>query len=459
VSAPATTPDESPLQLGPRVVVAGTHSGVGKTTVATGLMAALRRRGRRVGSAKVGPDFIDPGYHHIATGSVGRNLDTFLCGPDAVPGIAGRAAAGNDLLIVEGVMGLFDGLGSSSAASSAEVAVLLGAPVVLVVDGSSMSSSVRALVDGYDRHLVERFGPRLAGVILNRVGSDTHESLLREALEGAAPVMGALRRDDALSWRDRHLGLVPVVERPDEIAASLDRLAAVVGAGIDLDAIERLARTAPARRVDPPPAATAVVSTPVPIAVMSGPAFSFSYPDNLEQLARAGAALVPVDPRTDPALPSGVRGLYACGGFPEVFAEELAANRPLLDDVRARVEAGLAVWAECGGMLWLSRSLDGHQLAGALPVDARLGTRVTVGYRSATVLTDCPIGARGTSLRGHEHHYSWAEPPGEALELAGRSGTTRQGWATRRLLASYLHLHLGGDPAPARRFVATAAGE
>jgi len=446
------------VTLGARLVVAGTHSGVGKTTVATGLMAALRSRGQSVGSAKVGPDFIDPGYHQLATGRVGRNLDSFLCGTEAVPPLAARAATGSDILVVEGVMGLFDGLGASSTASTAEIASLLDAPVVLVVDAASMSSSVRALVGGYHDHLEATFGRPVSGVILNRVGSETHESLLREAMEGSAvPVLGVLHRDAALEWRDRHLGLVPVAEDPAGVSASLDRLAAAVSAGVDLAALEVLARRAPNLLVNPLAPARRISTEAVPIAVMTGPAFGFSYPDNLERLEEAGAELVGIDPASDSALPDGVRGLYACGGFPEVFAAELAANRPLLDDVRTKVDRGLAVWAECGGLLWLSRSLDGHPLCGAVPATATLGKKVTVGYRTATLLSDTPIGPRGTVLRGHEHHYSSTEPTGAALELVGRAGTRRGGWATERLLATYLHLHLGGDPTPAERFVATAA--
>jgi len=446
------------LTLGPRLVVAGTHSGVGKTTIATGLMAAFGRRGLQVGSAKVGPDFIDPGYHRLATGRVGRNLDSFLCGPEAILPLAARAAAGADILVVEGVMGLFDGLGASSTASTAEIASLLDAPVVLVVDAASMSSSVRALVRGYHDHLVATLGRPLSGVILNRVGSETHESLLREAMEGApVPVLGVLRRDAALEWRDRHLGLVPVAEDPAGVSASLDRLAAAVSAGVDLAALEAFARRAPNLLVHPLTPARRIGHQRVPIAVMTGPAFGFSYPDNLERLEEAGSEIVGIDPARDTALPDGVQGLYACGGFPEVFAAELAANRPLLDDVRRKVDQGLAVWAECGGLLWLSRSLDGHGLCGALPVTSTLGKKVTVGYRTATLLRDTPIGPRGTVLRGHEHHYSSTEPPGTALELVGRAGTRLEGWATDRLLATYLHLHLGGDPTPAERFVSTAA--
>jgi len=446
------------MTLGPRVVIAGTHSGVGKTTVATGLMAALRSRGMAVASAKVGPDFIDPGYHQLATGRVGRNLDSFLCGPDAILPIAAKAASGADLLVVEGVMGLFDGVGASITASTAEIASLLDAPVVLVVDASSMSSSVRALVDGYHHHHQRTCGRGIAGVILNRVGSDAHESLLREALESSQPaVLGVLRRDRAFEWRDRHLGLVPVAENPAGVSASLDTLAHAVAAGVDLEALEELARRAPELSTTSLPVARRVPGPPVRVAVMTGPAFGFSYPDNLERLVEAGAELVPVDPFTDGSLPERTQALYACGGFPEVFAAELGANQALLADARARIDGGLPVWAECGGLLWLSQSLDGHRLCGAIPATATLGSRVTVGYRTATVRHSSPIGRAGDVLRGHEHHYSSIEPSGAALELVGRAGTRLEGWASPTLIATYLHLHLGGDPTSAERFMACAA--
>jgi cobyrinic acid a,c-diamide synthase len=425
-------------------------------------MAAWTRRGRTVASCKVGPDFIDPGYHRLATGRTGRNLDSFLCGTDAVPAIAAKAAAGADVLVVEGVMGLFDGLGTTATASTAEAAALLDAPVVLVVDASSMSTSVRALVSGYDRHLEEATGTGLAGVVLNRVGSTTHEELLREALEptGVA-VLGVLRRDPVFGWRDRHLGLVPVVEDPTGIGTALARLTDAIDAGLDLEALDRVARGAPARIVDPLIAGRRVSERAVPIAVLGGPAFSFSYPDNLERLEEAGAEIVPVDPFGDAALPPGIGGLYACGGFPEVFAAELSANHALMADARAKVAAGLPTWAECGGLLWLSRSLDGHELAGVIDAKAVMGSRVVVGYRTGTARCDSPVAARGTALRGHEHHYSSLEPGGTALELVGRAGTRLEGWATSTMLATYLHMHLGGDPGPAARFVAagaTAAG-
>jgi cobyrinic acid a,c-diamide synthase len=442
------------VRLGPRLVIAGTSSGVGKTTVATGLMAALAARGLVVGAAKVGPDFIDPGYHALAVGRPSRNLDAWMCGPDAIPALAGRAAAGAGVLVVEGVMGLFDGSGDPAGpvASTAQVAGLLGAPIVLVVDAAAVGTSVAAMVHGFST-----FDPAVAvaGVVLNRVGSDRHETLLREAIEPlGVPVLGALRRSADYAWRDRHLGLVPVVERPDAVRRSVAALAEAVGRDCDLDAILAVARSAPAMAVDDPPAARS--SGRAVVAVAGGPAFSFTYPDNLEALAQAGAELVAFDPLADERLPEGATGLYAGGGFPEVFAAGLAANRPLLDEVRARVAAGLVTWAECGGLLWLARSLDGHSLAGVLPAEGRMTDRLTLGYRRVRVRAESPLGVAGTELRGHEFHYSALDPPGDALEWSGRAGEGRCGFAGPKLLASYVHVHLGAAPAPAERFVAAA---
>jgi cobyrinic acid a,c-diamide synthase len=440
--------------LGPRLVVGGTHSGVGKTTVATGLLAALRRAGHRPAGAKVGPDFIDPGYHAVACGRPPRNLDAWLCGPGAIPGLAGRAAAGAELLVVEGVMGLFDGAADNTPSSTADVARLLDAPVVLVVDASAMSTSAAAVVHGF-----ATFDPglRVAGVILNRVGSDGHEILLREALAGSGvPVLGALRTDDRLTWRDRHLGLVPVAERPEVVAAALDRLAAVVAERIDLEAVVRLAATAAARTVEP-----VALPEPAPrrtrVAVAGGAAFTFTYADTLDALAAAGAEPVPFDPLRHEALPEDVDGLLAGGGFPEVYAEDLAANRPMLADVFRRVSAGLPTWAECGGLLWLGRRLDGHAMAGVLPAEATMTERLTLGYRDVTTARPSPVGEARTAFRGHEFHYSTIEPAGDALVLSSRFGARPEGWATPTLLATYVHHHPGGDPGPVGRFVAACA--
>jgi cobyrinic acid a,c-diamide synthase len=442
--------------LGPRIVVAGTHSGVGKTTVATGLIAALRRAGHRPAAAKVGPDFIDPGYHALASGRPPRNLDAWMCGPDAIGPLAARAAEGADVLVVEGVMGLFDGAADGTPTATADVAKGLGAPVVLVVDAKAMSTSVAALVSGF-----ARFDPdvAVAGVILNRVGSDGHETLLREALAPIGmPVLGALRTDDRLTWRDRHLGLVPVAEQPDDVAAALDRLASAVAERVDLEAVVRLARGAADRRVGPVPLPPPVAEgASVQVAVAAGRAFTFTYADTLDALAAAGLSVVPFDPTRDEALPEGVSGLVAGGGFPEVHAAELAANPPLLADVRRRVSAGLPTWAECGGLLWLCRSLDGRAMVGVLPATGRMTDRLTLGYRAATAVQDSPIAAAGSELRGHEFHYTTVEPAGDALRLSSRWGERSDGFATPSLLATYLHVHPGGDPAPVTRFARACA--
>jgi cobyrinic acid a,c-diamide synthase len=438
--------------LGPRLVVAGTRSGSGKTTVATGLMAALARRGSQVASAKVGPDFIDPGYHALATGRPARNLDPWMSGGESMAPLAARASAGAELLVVEGVMGLFDGAADGTPSSTAEVAKLLKAPVVLVVDAASMSQSVAALVHGY-----RTWDPavRVAGVILNLVGSDSHEHMLRAALADAGvAVYGVLRRDDALQWRSRHLGLQPVAEDPAGVRSSLDRLAGTVEAGCDLDGLIRMAATAP-------PLATAALREPrrvgaTRIAVAAGPAFSFCYPDNLEALAAAGAEVVPFDPCADASLPEGTAAVLAGGGFPELFAEPLSDNGPMLASLADHCRRGGAVWAECGGLLWLTRRLDRWPMAGVIDAEATMSGGRVLGYRSATTTVSSPVGPAGTALRGHEFHYSSTSPPGGALVMTGRQGVVRSGFAGPSLLASYLHVHLAAAPLLAEAFVSAA---
>jgi cobyrinic acid a,c-diamide synthase len=435
-------------------VIAATHSGAGKTTVTTGILAALRRAGVRVASAKVGPDYIDPGYHQLATGRPSRNLDLWMCGRDAVLDVAARAATGAELLVVEGVMGLFDGAGDHTASSTADVAALLQAPVVLVVDASATSQSIAAVVHGF-----RSFDPRvhLAGVILNRVGSEGHETLLRDALSAIdARVVGALRRDDRLVWRDRHLGLIPVVERTGQVADSIDVLAHTISERVDLSMLCTIASAAPTLRA----VMTATTQygsdrTPhrVRIGVAGGAAFSFVYPDNLEALCDAGAELVEFDPLHDQQLPDHLGGLFVGGGFPEVYADQLGANTRLLDEVRARIRGGLVTWAECGGLLWLAQSLDGHPMAGVVPAEATMTSRLTLGYRTATTRLVTPLGPAGTSLRGHEFHYSTTDPTGDALHLVGRHGEGAGGFGAPHLLASYLHVHLAGREHIATSFV------
>ena len=438
--------------LGPRLVIAAPRSGAGKTTVATGLLAAFRKRGVRVRSAKVGPDFIDPGYHSLATGHPSRNLDPWMSGLDSIGALAGRASAGGELLVVEGVMGLFDGAVDATPASTADVATTLDAPVVLVVDCSAMSGSVAALVHGFctfDRRV------RVGGVILNQVASATHHDMLTAALLPlGVPVLGALPRRDTFRWRDRHLGLVPVIENRKEIAGALDNVAVAIEQHCDLDAIALLARTAPPKHVDDLPHARLVGSAR--IALAAGPAFSFTYPDNIEALEAAGATMLPFDPCGDHCLPDRCEGLVIGGGFPEVYAESLAANRALIDDVRRAARDGLVIWAECGGLLWLAERLDQHPMVGLLPVTAAMTPRLTLGYRRAVTRSVSPLGPAGQAIRGHEFHYSTTAPQGDALDVVGASGTDRSGFATAQIFASYLHTHLGASPELAEQFITSA---
>jgi cobyrinic acid a,c-diamide synthase len=443
-----------------RVVIAGTSSGAGKTSVTCGVIGALRRRGVRVQGFKVGPDYIDPSYHRMASGRPGRNLDAFLSGPDLIAPLARHGAQGADMAVVEGVMGLFDGAsGRGELASTGHVAKLLRAPVVLVVDASAMARSVAAIVHGYRTYDPE---VDVAGVIFNKVGSDHHELLLREAVEplGVA-VLGALRRDDRVEAPERHLGLVPALERERRTAAALDALADAAERHVDLEALARLARAAPpldGPAWSPEPAERRFGGTR--IAVAGGPAFCFQYEENLELLEAAGAELARFDPLSDERLPADCGALVLAGGFPEVFASDLEANASLRADVAAFAASGRPVLAECGGLLFLCRSLDGRPMCGVLPADARMTDRLSLGYREATAATGTPWISAGEHVRGHEFHYSAVSPAHgapAAWTLAARGTTRPEGFAVAGVQASYLHVHWAATPEPARRLVAAAA--
>lgn len=447
-----------------RLVIAGTHSGAGKTTVASGLMAALTRAGHTVAPFKVGPDFIDPSYHRLATGRPGRNLDAYMSGTDLIAPLALHGAAGADLAIVEGVMGLFDGAtGGGELASTAHVAKLLRAPVVLVVDASAMARSVGAIVHGF-----ATFDPelRLGGVVLNRVASDWHEELLREAIAPTGvPVVGVLRRDASLAVPERHLGLVPAVEREAHARRTLDGLAETVRAGIDLEALVALARSAPplegVTAWSPEPDAGAPLRD-VRIAVAGGPAFSFHYAENHELLAAAGAELVAFDPLTDEELPPRCGALLLAGGFPEVFGAELSENWALRAEVAAFARRGGPIVAECGGLLYLSTELDGRPMCDVVPARAWMGEKLTLGYREATATADHPAWPAGATTRGHEFHYSSVDPAADATTpawtLRARGREVAEGFVLGSVHASYLHTHWAATPEVATRLVAAAAG-
>jgi cobyrinic acid a,c-diamide synthase len=465
-----------------RIVVAAPGSGHGKTTVATGLMAALRDRGLAVSGHKVGPDYIDPGYHALAHGRHPRNLDPMLQGEHRVRSLFLHGALDPhpaDIAVVEGVMGLFDGaIGRRGAASTAQVAQLIDAPVLLVVDVSGSSRSPAATVHGF-----ATFDPavRIGGVVLNRVATRRHEDELREAVaETGVPVLGCLRRDESLATPSRHLGLVPARERAGEAAAAVRRLGAQVAAGIDLEAVVRLARStrpitgAPwdptAELAGDRPAGDRAAGPVVRIAAAGGRAFTFRYRETDELLTAAGGEVVDLDPLRDESLPPGTDAVYLGGGFPEVYAEQLSGNSALRAALAEAVVGGLPVVAECAGLLYLCRDLDGHPMVGALDGSAAMSDRLTLGYREAEVDRPTLVARPGEVTVGHEFHrtrVTLGPVAGRGDDGAGAQdaawrfrdlgyGGRSEGFARGNLHASYLHVHWAGHPQAAARLVAAA---
>ncbi|MBP2369386.1 cobyrinate a,c-diamide synthase [Pseudonocardia parietis] len=497
------------------VVIAAPSSGSGKTTVATGLMAALQRRGTRVAPFKVGPDYIDPGYHALAARRPGRNLDVVLQGPQRLAPLARHGAAGSDIAVIEGVMGLFDGRIPDGAGSTASVAAALGAPVVLVVDVRGQSRSLAALLHGF-----RSFDPsvRIGGVILNRVGSARHEEVLRAAADEAGlPVLGALPRRAELAVPSRHLGLVTAAEHGAAATAAVDAMAELVAAHVDLDAVVALADPLPPGPAWDPGAEIAAardgaglapaaaegdlgaardtlgapgaskgshaVSGPAPgasgqvsgagagrgeqlraarpgqrpvVALAGGPAFGFGYAEHAELLAAAGAEVVTVDPLRDPALPDRTAALVLPGGFPEEHVGALGENASLRADVARLARSGAPVHAECGGLLYLCRELDGAPMCGVLDATAAMSSSLTLGYRDAVAVSGSVLFPAGSRAGAHEFHRCTVTPrAGAAPAWAWRDGEP-EGFVEARVHASFLHTHPAGVPGAVARFVAAA---
>ncbi len=445
------------------MVIAGTKSGCGKTTVSLGLMAAFLQRGLKVAPFKVGPDFIDPGHHTRVTGVKSRNLDGWMLSRRYNRDLFNRSAARFHLAVVEGVMGLFDGYdGTSEAGSTAQMAKWLALPVILLVDAASMARSAAAVVLGF-----ERFDPALAyaGVIFNNVAGPRHLQYLRQALEASVsmPCLGGLPRAPEVSIPERHLGLVTREEHPLTDDA-IRHLARHVTEHIDLDGL--LARL-PERAVPVPEKRGGAlgVEKPVRLAVAKDEAFCFYYPDNLELLEAAGARLVFFSPIKGKRLPPDVDGLYLGGGYPELFARKLAQNASLRNAVKAKSRQGMPVYAECGGFMFLCerlRDLSGRSfpMCGCFPFESRMTPRLkALGYREVTLKTDTVIGKRGQVLKGHEFHYSeLISSPAEVAtvyRITDRSGLDKppEGYCIHRTLGSYTHLHFGSQPEAAAAFV------
>ncbi len=449
------------------IVIAGVRSGVGKTTLATGIMGALTRRGYQVQPFKAGPDYIDPSYHHLACGVPSRNLDTWLLPHETVTELFRRAGGDDKLCVVEGVMGVYDGHSSlTEEGSTAQLAKLLNAPVILVVDAAKVARSVAAEVLGY-----QQFDPslRIAGVILNGVGGPRHLEFCQPQIEETTglPVLGYLPRRDEFVQPERHLGLIPTVEGT-VVQEWYDSLIAQVEETIDLERILKIAATASSPRCDP----QVYPSEPQPprsrIAIAQDKAFSFYYQDSLDLLQAWGAELVPFSPLTDEALPGSIGGVYIGGGFPEMFARELSENRPMLDSMRQALALKLPVYAECGGLMYLGSSLsdlDGtdYSMVGAIPVVTSMNNRrLTLGYREVEACEDTPLLKRGQRVRGHEFHWSvLTEQPGpeQAVYRVVDQDNRLEGFRVGSVWASYIHVHLGSAPGLARRFAETCVIE
>ena len=439
----------------PRVVIAAPASGSGKTTVATGLMAALIARGDRVAPGKIGPDYIDPGYHALATGRPGRNLDPVLVGAELVAPLFAHGAAGADIAVIEGVMGLFDGrTGTEGDGSTAHVARLLDAPVLLVVDGRGQGRSLAALLHGFRGYDP---GVRLAGVVLNQVGSPRHEQVLREACdETGLPVFGVVPRGADVALPSRHLGLVPAAEHGEPARRAVAAMADLITRSVDLDAVRRLAATASPLATTPwNPAVPSDPGRPV-VAVAGGAAFTFGYTEHVELLLAAGAQVVVLDPLRDESLPDELSALVLPGGFPEQHAPSLSENTKLRDAVASFARSGGIVQAECGGLLYLLDELAGYPMCGVLPGSAEMAGTLTLGYRDAVATTDSVVHRAGERRTGHEFHRTTVVTPDTTPAWYWRDHDgrpVREGIVANRVHASYLHTHPAGYPETVARLV------
>jgi len=432
--------------------------------VATGLLGALRGAGRRVAPFKVGPDFIDPGYHALAAGRPGRNLDPVLMGEELIGPLYRHGCQGADIAVIEGVMGLFDGRIEDHAVtpargSTAHVAQLLGAPVLLVVDARGQSQSIGAVLQGFSTF---HPGVHLGGVILNRVGSPRHEQVLRLACEAVGvPVLGAIPRRDELAVPSRHLGLVTAVEHGGQAQAAVAAMTALVADHVDLAAVVGLGAS---RVTGPPWSPEAVIPGQVPgrpvVAMAAGKAFSFGYAEHHELLCAAGAEVVEFDPLTE-CLPAQAAALVLPGGFPEQYLGQLSDNGVLREQVRA-LAGSAPVHAECGGLAYLMTDLDGHPMCGVLAGSARFTPRLSLGYRDAVAVVDSSLYTAGQRVVGHEFHRTtveFADGFDAAWAFRGGGGApVRDGAVRGGVHASYLHTHPVAQPQSVARFVERAAG-
>ena len=440
----------------PRLIIAATQSGSGKTTITTGLLAALKNRGLDVQPYKIGPDYIDTGWHTLASGKISHNLDSWLVGRDKLKEIFTATSSGADISIIEGVMGLYDG-GRGGISSTAEISKLLNAPVILVIDAKSMGTSAAAVALGFrefDKSI------NLAGVILNRLGSDSHKKMIVDALDDLGiKCFGAIKRNDEFILPERHLGLVPTTE--NKSVDVIKKICAAVETQVNIDTLITLAKnSSPLKN---PNNLIPYFPNSLSIAVARDEAFSFYYGESLRELEKLGAEIIFFSPLNDETLPENISGLIIGGGFPEMFAARLEQNKKIRADIFNAAQSGLPIFAECGGFMYLMRELidfDGKsfEMCGAIDGSATMTNKLqTVGYVEAEILKDCALGRAGDKIRAHEFHFSKElETAGENIFKCKRMRTGKEylaGVAKKNLVASYLHIHFAGCPNAAKNFV------
>lgn len=445
----------------PRVIIAATQSGSGKTTIVAGLIRALRDKGLTVQACKVGPDYIDPGYHRIASGRSTLNLDGWLLTPDILRREFARAAADADICIIEGVMGLYDG-GKNGIGSTAEMAKLLKAPVLLVIDAKSMGESAAAIAMGFLRYDA---AVHIAGVVLNRLGSDTHAAIIAAAMTKIdVPVWGMIHRDKALTVPERHLGLLPTTE--NETCSLIERLGQTVGNRLELDKIISLAGSAPPLTFDDSPVADIKLQfSDVCIAVAKDEAFSFYYADSLAALTDRGARLVYFSPLSDEPVPEGAAGIIIGGGFPEMFAAQLASGTAARRSIQKAAALGMPVYAECGGYMYLTEELtdfhgQNYPMTGIIPLRVKMCDKLQmVGYVTAEFCRNTILGETGDTLKGHEFHFSCETELPAVSTCAFQFTRLRNGdkylagYADKNILASYLHINFAATPKAVEKFL------
>lgn len=462
----------------PYLMIAGTHSGVGKTLITMGLTAALKEKGFRVQVFKVGPDYIDSSHHRVISGRPCFNLDSWMLDYPTLQKIFVKGMFSADVGLIEGVMGLYDGFsGKSDEGSSAEIAKLLNVPVILVLDGSALARSAAAIVQGFSQ-----FDPELkfAGVLLNKVGGEKHAAILKEAIELAAkiPVVGFIPGDEALEIPERHLGLIPAQE--GDFQESVEVMKKFIFQNCDLEGLVRMMSVPPHPSPLPPwgrglgegenlTSTTHHLSSSsrIRIAYAWDEAFHFYYQDNLDFLEELGAELIPFSPIHDGRLPDDIDAFYFGGGFPEVFAGALQANIPMKETILLHSRQDIPIYAECGGLMYLSEGitdLEGnfYRMIGIIPGKIKMTDRLQhFGYQQAGFLKDCWAGNAGPTFRAHEFHYStWSgEGISPAHRVQGKNGAMdrTEGYLNSHILASYLHLHFLAVPERAERLVASAS--